>query len=278
VSPSSRPREKLLVGVVHLAATPGSPRFSGEVEAMLARAAEDARALAAGGCGALIVENFGDAPFHAREVPPETVAAMALALRAVIDAADPLPVGVNVLRNDARAALALCAATGARFVRINVHTGVAVSDQGLLEGRAAETLRDRARLCPGVSLWCDVHVKHATPLGRESSRQAALDTLQRGLADALIVTGAATGSAPDPREVAAVKAAAGGALVLVGSGLDAANARRLLARADGAIVGSAFERGGRAGEPVEIERVRRVARAVAATSPGRRPRTPRSKG
>jgi predicted TIM-barrel enzyme len=63
----------------------------------------------------------------------------------------------------------LCAATGARFVRVNVHTGAAVTDQGLIQGRAAETLRERQRLCPDVALLCDVQVKHATPLGGESS-------------------------------------------------------------------------------------------------------------
>ena len=123
---------------------------------------EDARALADGGCDALVVENFGDVPFFASEVPPETVAAMALAIEAVRGVAGSLPIGVNVLRNDARAAVGLCAATGASFLRVNVHTGAAVSDQGVLEGRAAETLRERARLCPDAKLLCDVHVKHAT--------------------------------------------------------------------------------------------------------------------
>jgi len=251
----SRP---FLIGVVHLLATPGAPRFAGDREAVLRRAVQDARALVSGGCDGLLVENHGDVPFFARRVPPETVAALALALAEVRAEARSIPVGVNVLRNDARSALGLCASTGAEFVRINVHSGAAASDQGLLEGEAAETLRERARLAPGVELWCDVHVKHATPLGAESLAEAAADALGRGLADALIVTGRATGSAPRPGEIAEVRSAAGQATVIVGSGLDEHNAAQLLERAEGAIVGTSLKHGGRLGEPVDEERVARL--------------------
>ena len=251
-----------LIGVVHLAALPGAPRYGGDLGPVLERAVGDARALAAGGCDALIVENFGDAPFFPDAVPPETVAAMAVGLRAVIDAAPELAVGVNVLRNDARSALGLCAATGASFVRINVHTGAAVTDQGLLQGRAAETLRERARLCPDVRLLCDVHVKHAAPLGRPDLGEAAADTARRGLADALIVTGGATGDAPHAQELRRVREAAPSTPVLVGSGLTESNALELLAGASGAIVGTFFKRDGDVRNPVDGMRVARLRTAI----------------
>jgi membrane complex biogenesis BtpA family protein len=251
------PRPAFL-GVVHLLATPGAPRYAGSLEALLARAAADARALVQGGVDGLIVENYGDVPFFAERVPAETVAALALALREVRAQAGTRPVGVNVLRNDARAALGLCAAAGADFLRVNVHTGAMVADQGLLQGRAAETLRARARLCPGAALLADVHVKHATPLGRESLAEAALDACRRGGADALILTGVRTGAPPARAELESVRASVGACPLLVGSGLDEHNASELLALADGAIVGSALERGGHAGEPVEPERVARL--------------------
>ncbi|NOT32370.1 MAG: phosphorybosylanthranilate isomerase, partial [Planctomycetes bacterium] len=65
------------IGVVHLLATPGAPRYCGSSAALLARAGEDARALVEGGVDALLVENFGDAPFFAEHVRPETVATLA---------------------------------------------------------------------------------------------------------------------------------------------------------------------------------------------------------
>jgi membrane complex biogenesis BtpA family protein len=259
-------RRPVLIGVVHLAALPGAPRFAGSLEAVLAAALRDARALVRGGCDGLLVENFGDTPFHPAQVPPETVACMARALGAVREAHPRVPLGVNVLRNDARSALGLAAACELDFLRVNVHAGVAATDQGLLEGRAAETLRERARLCPRVRIWADVHVKHATPLGRESLAEAAADLVERALADALIVTGRATGSAP---AASAVAAAAGHAPLLVGSGLTPENARELLAHAQGAIVGTALKRGGRVRAPVDEARVRALAAALRAAGRAR---------
>lgn len=249
------------VGVVHLLPTPGSPRNEGSIGRVLARAAEDARALLAGGCDAILVENFGDAPFHPRSVPPETVASLALAVGAVISVSAGKPVGVNVLRNDARSAIGICAATGASFVRVNVHAGAAASDQGILEGRAHETLRERARLARGVAILADAHVKHATPLGKETLGEAVRELVGRALADAVVVSGRETGSPPDAADLREAREAAGGAPVLVGSGLSAENAEELLRLVDGAIVGTSIERDGRTAEPVDPERVARL-RAV----------------
>jgi membrane complex biogenesis BtpA family protein len=253
--PSVRP---LFIGVVHLLPTPGAPRCEGPLAQVIARAAADARALAQNGCDALIVENFGDAPFYPGSVPPETVAALALCTSAVIAAAKPVPVGVNVLRNDARAGLGICAATGALFLRVNVHAGAAATDQGLIEGRAHETLRERARLAPGIAILADAHVKHATPLGKESLAQAVRELVARALADAVIVSGPATGVPPAAADLREAREAAGAAPILIGSGLSAENAAVILPLSDGAIVGTALERDGRTGQPVDPARVARI--------------------
>ncbi|MCY2961568.1 MAG: BtpA/SgcQ family protein [Planctomycetota bacterium] len=252
-----------LIGVVHLRALPGAPCWMAAdpgrpLEHVLAAAVEDARALAANGCDALIVENFGDVPFHPTHVPPETIAAMALSIAAVRDSAPGIPVGVNVLRNDARAALGLCAATGAEFLRVNVHAGAAVTDQGLVEGRAFETLRERTRIAPGVAILADAHVKHATQLSRETLPESVEDLVHRALCDGVIVSGSATGRPPEAERVRAARAAAGDVPVLIGSGLDERNAHELLAHATGAIVGTALKVDGRVANPVDPARVRKM--------------------
>lgn len=255
---------RALVGVVHLRALPGSPGFAvtpagRSMAEVLRLAAYDARALAEGGVDALIVENFGDIPFFAERVPPETVAAMTLATEAVRAAVGPnLAIGVNVLRNDAHAALAIAAATGAGFVRVNVHVGTAVTDQGIVNGRAAQTLRTRSGLVPGCAIWADVHVKHAVPLGGGEIGDAARETFERGRADGLIVSGIATGSAPDPRDLERVRSAVPDAPVLIGSGLTLENAAELCRFADGAICGTALKVGGDVGAPVDAARVARL--------------------
>jgi len=249
-----------LIGVVHLLPTPGAPRFDGRFARVLELAQSDARALAENGCDALIVENFGDAPFYPERVPAETIAALTLALQAVRDAARGRPLGVNVLRNDARAALGIAAVSGAAFVRVNVHSGAAVTDQGLVQGRAHETLRERARLAPATAILADAQVKHATPLTRETLGECVHDLAARALADGVIVSGPATGRPPPVERVREARAAAGELPLLIGSGLDPYNARELLEHATGAIVGTWLKRDGRVENEVDPTRVRALRR------------------
>ncbi len=247
---------KPLVGVVHLPPLPGSPDYGGAIGPVIDRAEADATAIARGGMDGLIIENFGDAPFYATRVPPETVAAMTRALLAVMEVTK-IPVGVNVLRNDTRAALGICAASGAAFVRVNVHIGAAWTDQGLIEGVAHETLRLRRHLAPAVRIFADVSVKHASPVTPRPLVEEARDCLERGKADALIVTGSATGKRADLNAVAELKAALPAALVFVGSGVDGENVADALRIADGVIVGTSLKRDGIVANPVDADRVAR---------------------
>jgi uncharacterized protein len=254
---------KLLFGVVHLQPLPGAPRFQGDVESIIAAAVHDARAYERGGAHGLFLENFGDVPFTAGRVEPETVAALAAAGRTV-RAAVRLPIGFNVLRNDARSALALCAVCGGDFIRVNVHTGAMLTDQGLIEGRAYETLRARRQLCPGVLVFADIHVKHAVPLGPWSIGDSARDALRRGLADVLIVSGTGTGQAAALADLKAVRAMAPAAKVLLGSGITTENVGQYLPLADGFIVGTSLKEDGQIANPVSSRRVAALAKLLGA--------------
>ena len=252
---------KLLIGVVHLQPLPGAPRWRGDMESVIKFAVNDARAYERGGAHAVFIENFGDVPFTKGSIAPETLAAMAAAGRAIRQAVD-LPIGFNVLRNDARAALALCAVCDGAFIRVNVHTGAMLTDQGLIEGNAYETLRYRHRVCPGAQIFADVHVKHAVPLGNWSIEDAARDTVERGLADALIVSGAGTGLQADLADVERVRRTAPTTRILLGSGTTLANVRAFLPAADGFIVGSSLKLGGKLSNPIDPKRVAALARAI----------------
>ncbi len=254
-------RGKALIGVVHLKPLPGSPRWGGALESILDLAVCDARAYERGGATAVSIENFGDVPFTSGSVGPETVAAMAAAGRAV-RAAVKLPIGFNVLRNDARAALALCAACGGSFIRVNVLTGAMLTDQGIIQGNAFETMRFRRHICPDAAVFADVHVKHAVPLGNWAIGNSARDAVERGLADALIVSGAGTGQTTDLRDVELVRAACPKAKILLGSGVTAGNVQAYLPLADGFIVGSSLKTGGKVQNPVDPRRVAALARAI----------------
>lgn len=249
-----------IVGVVHLPPLPGSARgpSAREIERILDAARRDATAWAEGGADALIVENFGDVPFRKGPVGPETIAVMTVAAAAVKKAAADIPLGVNVLRNDVEAAVAIAAATGARFVRANVYAGAAVTDQGVIEGRAEQVQSLIRRLGAPVVVWADVDVKHAAPLSPRPIAELAQDAVERGLAAAVIVSGSGTGRPTDPNDLRAVRAAGVIVPIYVGSGATASSLPELLALADGVIVGTAAKIDGVLGNPVDVEQVRRL--------------------
>lgn len=247
-----------LVGMVHLLPLPGAPGYRGSMRDVLTAATEDARALADAGFPALLVENFGDAPFRADRADPETIAAMTVVVGELSGLG--MPIGVNVLRNDAVAALGIAAATGARFIRVNVLTGIMFTDQGPITGRADEVMRARSRLAPAVEVWADVLVKHATPPAGLEPGQAAADTVERGLADAVIVSGRGTGAAPDlavARKVAAAVPA--GTRIVVGSGATVDNLGHLMKVADTVIVGSHLKLDGHPNHRVDPLRAKHFA-------------------
>ena len=252
---------KMLIGVVHLRPLPGSPRWKGHLESVIQFAVNDAQAYERAGAGALFIENLGDAPFSKTRVGPETVAAMAVAGHAIAQAVK-LPIGFNVLRNDPCAALALCAACHGIFIRVNVHTGAMLTDQGIIEGNAFATLRYRQQICREVEIFADVHVKHAVPMAPSSIEQSARDTLERGLADALIISGAGTGQAADLASLERVRRACPSARILLGSGITQANLPAYLPLADGFIVGTSLKKGGQINNPVDEKRVAALVRAL----------------
>lgn len=170
-----------------------------------------------------------------------------------------VPVGINMLRNDAISALAVAVATGCDFIRVNVHYGVMATDEGIVEGEAHETTRRRRSLNADVQILADVLVKHATPVGQTDIGLVAQETLRRALADGLIVSGPATGQPTNSHDVAAVRRAVFDGFVLVGSGVNEKNASRILEHADGAIVGTSLKREGIVTNPVDPGRVRRLA-------------------
>lgn len=251
-----------IVGVIHLPPLPGSARGPSvrRMDEILEAARRDATTWASGGADALIVENFGDVPFRKGPAGPETIAAMSLAVSLVI-AESGLPVGVNVLRNDVEGAVAIAATAGGQFVRANVYAGAAVTDQGLIEGRADAVQALIRRLDAPVSVWADVDVKHAAPLSPRPIGELAEDAVARGLAAAVIVSGTGTGQPTNLEDLRAVRAALPNTPLYVGSGATAETLPSLLAIADGAIIGTGAKADAFPGNPVDVDRVQALVAA-----------------
>ncbi len=155
---------KIVIGMLHLPPLAGSPGFRGDAKRIIETVLRDADALAAGGVHGLMMENFGDVPFYPDRVPAYVVTQMTAVAMGVQRKTD-LPLGINVLRNDGRSALAVAHAVGASFIRVNVLCGARVTDQGLIQGIAHDLLRERAMLgAEEVKIFADVDVKHSAAL------------------------------------------------------------------------------------------------------------------
>lgn len=249
-----------LIGMVHLGPLPGSPRFT-DFDSTVAAALLDARRLADAGFSGLMMENFGDSPFFADDVPKVTVAAMTRVATAIREAVD-LPLGINVLRNDALAAVAVAAASGASFIRVNVLTGTMSTDQGPITGRAAEVARLRAAIHPTVKVLADVFVKHAVPPPGLTLSSAARDLWERGGADGIVASGSGTGHPVDFDRLHEIRKVAPDAPLFVGSGVDAATVAELLEICSGVIVGTSVKEGGQTTAPVDPERAAALVKAA----------------
>ena len=255
-------RRSPVIGMLHAMALPGAPTYGGDLARVRKALLDDAEALVTGGVDGLMLENFGDSPFYPDRVPAMTVAALT-ALATEVRRCFAVPLGINVLRNDGRSALAVAVACGASFIRVNILCGARVADQGLLQGIAHELLRDRASLqARGIQIWADVDVKHSAALAARSLRDEVRDLIERGMADAVIVSGAATGSPIDLETLRTVRDAARGTPVLIGSGVMAESLGPLVPFAEGLIVGSSLKREGLAKNSVDIDRVRSLVAAV----------------
>ena len=250
-----------VIGVVHLLPLPSSPRWGGNLKSVIDRAEQEAVALASGGVDGIIIENFFDAPFPKDRVDPAVVSAMSLVVQRVMQLVT-LPIGLNVLRNDAQSAMAIASCLQAQFIRVNVLTGVMATDQGLIEGQAHELLRYRRELGSDVKILADVLVKHARPLGSPNLTTAVQETIERGLADGVILSGWATGSPPSLEDLELATAAAQGTPVFIGSGASWENIPQLIQAADGAIVSSSLKRRGQIEQPIDPIRVSQFVEAM----------------
>src|SRR6266851_6353274 len=240
-------RRGALIGMLHLAPLPGSPRYepADGMAAVLRQALAEARLLEDGGFDGVIIENGWDIPFvKPDDVGPETAAALSVVADRVRQAID-LPIGINCLANAVHVSIAVAAATGAAFVRANQWANAYIANEGLIEGRAGALTRYRRGIgADNVTVWADVQVKlgsHSVTADRslaEQARDAAWFD-----ADALIVTGSRLADSPARRDLAVVRESTG-LPVVVGSGVRAANLAVLLEASAAVIIGSSLKEGG----------------------------------
>jgi membrane complex biogenesis BtpA family protein len=234
-------RSAPLIGVIHLPPLPGFDGSPG-IDAVLEKALADQQALEAGGIDGVLVENEEDHP-HEVVGGPATIAHMTRVTEALV-ARGTVPVGVEILLNDAKASLAVAAAAGARFIRTDYFIDrMERADYGEMHIDPVGLLAFRRRIgADHILVLADIQVKYARMLEPRTLAESASVARASG-ADAVVVTGTATGQAPSQDEITEARRGASGCPILIGSGLDVENAARLLSLADGAIVGTSLKSG-----------------------------------
>jgi len=251
--------KKPIIACVHLLPTPGAPLYDGDLDKIYEMALSDVRIFTEAGVDGIIVENFRDTPFYPESLPPETIATLAAVTREIVTKVD-ISVGVGALRNDAEAAVAIATATQANFVRVNVHVGAVLAEQGIVLGKSYKTLRLREALKSTVPIFADARVKHSAPLAYDTLAEEVRDLGPR--AEAIIISGPRTGMEATIADIDVVKAVSDNP-VLIGTGITPTNIERFYEAADGFIVGSYFKEDGKANNFVSHTRVQEFMDKVA---------------
>lgn len=248
--------EKPIMGMIHLPPLPGAPNYCGSMQAVLDHALADAHTLVQNGINALIVENLGDYPYYPITTEPETVAAMTRAALEVRRHYPNVALGINILRNSWKAALAVALVSDAQFIRLNVLTDAMVTDQGMIQGEAHLVMRYRAAIGAGhVKVFSDIYAKHGGPLVRRNLQTVTKEMVHRGMADAIIVSGEESAFPPDVADIQQIRSAAAGTPVFLGSGIGLKTID-CVRYADGSIFGYGTKPSGDMNDPIDAGVVR----------------------
>jgi len=255
---------KPVIGMVHLAALPGSPLYAQDrgLAGIVEAAAKDLDALQAAEFDAVMFGNENDRPYEL-EVDTVSTAAMAFVI-GQLKGRIAVPFGVNVLW-DPMSSIALAAATGAQFVR-EIFTGTYASDMGLWTPDAGKAMRYRDRLGrKDLAMLYNVSAEFAHSLDLRALPDRARSAVFSSLPDAVLVSGQITGEAAALSDLEAVKAVLPDTPVLANTGVKHETVADVLKVADGCVVGSSLKVDGNTWNPVDPDRAAefmRLARAA----------------
>lgn len=239
--------------MVNLKALPGFSGYQG-MQAVLDAAVFDATALEKGGVDGILVENTFSYP-RSMEIGPELISSMGIITHEIVKLVK-IPVGIVVVMEPGDiSSLGIAVTSGAQFIRAFCYNEAIVTSFGIYQGNPSRLSRYRQFLtAQNIAIFGDIHLKNSIPIGPRSLEQSAIDAVHSDI-DALIVTGAATGSAPSIEVAMRVKKVAGSTPVMLGSGVSPENAHLLMKNVDGAIIGSAFKKDGIYENPIDVVRV-----------------------
>jgi uncharacterized protein len=251
-----------LIGMVHTRALPGTPRSCYRIEEIIKIAVEEAKVLRDSGFDAILVENMHDIPYLKRKVGPEIVASMTAILCEVKKAVD-CPVGIQILAGANHEALSAALASGAEFIRVEGFAFAHVADEGIMESDAGELLRFRKLIgAEKIKIFADIKKKHSShAITADVNLSDTAHAAEFFGADALVITGSATGRETSQKDLE--EAAKGANLpLIVGSGTTPDNLISLWKYCQGFIIGSYIKKNGKWDQELDPGRIMEIIKAA----------------
>jgi hypothetical protein len=248
--------------MIHVRALPGTPKYAGDIPAILNHAITEAKVYKENGIDVLMIENMHDIPYLKRNVGPEVLALMSIVLYEVKRVSG-LPTGIQILAGANKDAIAAALAAGADFIRAEGFVFGHIADEGNFESDAGELLRYRKQVgAEHVQVFTDIKKKHSShAITSDISIVETAQAAEYFLSDGVIITGASTGKKPSLEEIQNVKANVG-IPVMAGSGITMENVESYIRHCDALIIGSYFKDGGKWENPVDAFRVSQFMKKV----------------
>lgn len=253
---------KPIIGMVHVDALPGTPKYKGDKNNIINKAIDEAKIYLDAGINSIAIENMHDVPYLNRKVGPEIISMLSIIAYEVKNRTN-LPIGLQILAGANKEALACAKSAGIDFIRVEGFVFAHVADEGFINSDAGELLRYRKIIdAENILIFTDIKKKHSSHnLTADVSIEETAKAAEFFLSDGLILTGASTGKEADVNEIKAVKKVSK-LPVIIGSGITEKNVENYLPFCNAMIVGSYFKREGNWENMVDGKRVKSFMKKV----------------
>ncbi|MCF6346781.1 MAG: BtpA/SgcQ family protein [Flavobacteriaceae bacterium] len=249
--------DKPIIGMIHLKALPGTPKFNNNINEIIDAALHEVEIYKSANIDALAIENMHDVPYLKNDVGHEISSIMSIIAHEVKKLSG-LPCGIQVLSSANKAALAIAKNAGLDFIRAEGFVFGHVADEGYIDANAGELLRYRKTInADHIAVFTDIKKKHSS-----HAITADVDIVETAkaaeffLSDGLIVTGISTGESANIDEIKSIKKTCK-IPVIVGSGITLDNLTQYLPSSDALIVGSYFKKDGYWANELEQDKIAR---------------------
>lgn len=235
-------KNKLLIGMIHVPALPGTPYNKLSPKQIINKCIQEANIYKKSNIDSIMIENMHDAPYLKRNVGPEITSLMSIISYEMRKVFPIEPIGVQILAGANKEALSVAYSSDIDYIRAEGFVFSHIGDEGVFESDAGELLRYRKNIgADKIKIFNDIKKKHsANFITSDVSIGEMAKNAEFFGSDGIIVTGSSTGSEASIEEILSVKKSTR-LPVLIGSGITYDNLQNYVPIADGFIVGSYFK-------------------------------------